>query len=315
MNRKQLQDYVSSLPERLLRSVTGLAAGAARELGEVVLPFRVRRSRLYGTVVASTLRFLIEEVGQVEGAYPGEAASVSHDFLIRRAVGNVFEIAGIAAFHASPVWVLAALADLAGAGRDLHGEIVKALQNDGLLEQGRGFHNVDQLLDGLERTAARLADTVNTPPLDVATLRMEWAKVRADASRIPKAAFPDADRLSSLWTELKQEAALQQRSVLEVSSLIAVEAIRTLPDNARWLSRIIRTGGRRTGEVLAHGLLDHYQKTLAEIHETGYLRYWFREYQPYLRGAVLQFSLQRVSSTERFLSRRRVRNAANEGQD
>jgi hypothetical protein len=308
MNQKHLRGYVSSLPERLLRSVTGLAAGAARELGEVVLPARVRRSRLYHSLVASTLRFLIEQVGQVEGAYPDEAAALPQDFLIRRAAGNVFEIAGIAAFHASPVWVLAALADLAGAGRELLGEIAEALQNEGLLEQGRGFHNVDQLLDGLERTAARLADTVNTPPLNVAALRAEWAKVRADAPRIPRAALPGTDRLSSQWRELKQEAALQGRSVLEVSSLIAVASIRTLPDNARWLSRIIRTGGRRTGKVLAHGLLDHYQKTLAEIHETGYLHYWVREYQPYLRGAVQQFSLQRESTTERLVSRRRVRN-------
>jgi hypothetical protein len=313
MDQRRLRRYVSSLPERLLRSVTGLAAGAVRELGEVVLPLRVRRSRLYASVVASTLRFLIEQVGQVEGAYPDDAGALPHDFLTRRAAGNVFEIAGIAAFHASPVWVLAALADLAGAGRDLLGEIVKALQNEGLLEQGHRFQNVDELLDGLECTAARLAETVNMPPLDVAALRVEWEKVRADASRIPRAAFPEAARLSSLWRELKQEAELQGRSVLEVSSLIAVAAIRTLPDNARWLSRIIRTGSRRTGEVLGRGLLDHYQETLAEIHKTGYLCYWFREYQPYLKGAVQQFSRQRVSTTERLLSR--VRNAPAEKQE
>src|SRR5688572_21583129 len=110
MTRNQLSDYVCSLPERVLRSVAGLAGGAARELGEVVLPARVRRSKLYTSLVDSTLRFLIEQVGQVEGAY-GNDPALADDFLVRRAAGNVFEIAGIAAFHASPVWVLAALAD------------------------------------------------------------------------------------------------------------------------------------------------------------------------------------------------------------
>jgi len=303
LDRKQVGGYVCSLPERFLRSISALSAGAARELGEVVLPARVRRSKLYDSMVESTLRFLIEQVGQVEGAYGSESA-LPPDFLVRRTAGNVFEIAGVAAFHASPVWVLSALADLAGAGRDLIGEISTALQKEGLLEEGQRFASVDQLLDGLERTAARLAETVNTPPLDVAALRVEWGKIRADASRIPAAGLPGADRLARQWRELKEEAALQDRSILELSSLMAVGAVRALPDNARWLSRSIRTGGRRTGEVLARGLLDHYQTTLAEIRQTGYFRYWLREYQPYVKGALRQFSLDRPSWTERLLRRK-----------
>jgi hypothetical protein len=56
--------------------------------------------------------------------------------------------------------------------------------------------------------------------------------------------------------------------------------------------------------VLAGGLLDHYRKSLAEIRETGYLRYWMREFRPYLRGAARQFSWKRLSATERFLNGR-----------
>ena len=207
MDRGRVSGYVYSLPERLLRSVTGLTAGAARELGEVILPSRVRKSRLYDSMVASTLRFLIEQVGQVEAAAGSEP--LPKDFLARRTAGNVVEIAGIAAFHASPVWVLAALSDLAGVGRELIGEISEALQKDGLLEPGRTFRNVNELLEGLENTAARLAETVNTPPFDVAALRDDWDKVRAEASRIPRAALPDANRLSNAWSELKLEAALK----------------------------------------------------------------------------------------------------------
>ena len=42
-----------------------LAGGALREIGEVGLPMRVRRTRLYRSLVDSTLRFLIEQVGGV----------------------------------------------------------------------------------------------------------------------------------------------------------------------------------------------------------------------------------------------------------
>jgi hypothetical protein len=184
MARGPLKGYLCSIPERFLRSLTGLGGGAARELSEVLLPARVRRSRLYQSLVGSTLRFLIEQVGPIKETYDADTESLPSDFLIRRAAGNVVELAGIASFHASPVWVLAALADVAGAGRELIGEMAEALQKEGLVPPGHKFHTVDQLLGGLERTAGRLTETVNTPPLDVASLRAEWAEFRREASRL-----------------------------------------------------------------------------------------------------------------------------------
>jgi hypothetical protein len=301
MKRPGTAGYWYSLPERLLRSLTALSGGAAHEVGEVLLPPRVRHSRLYHSLVGSTLRFLIEQIGQIEGAYPSAGGPMPEDFLIRRVAGNVVELAGIAAFRASPVWVLAALADLAGAGRELIAEMAEALQGEGLLEPGRHFQNVDQLLDGLERTAGQLTETVNLPPLDVGALREEWAKIRAEASRIGPAALP-ADRLLGQWRALKQEAAAQKRSVLQLSSVMALAAVRELPESSRWMSRAAQVCGRRTGEVLAHGLLDHYRRSLDEIRETGYIRYWVREFQPYLIGAARQFSRRKVSFTERLLA-------------
>src|SRR5256885_810958 len=123
MNREQFRGYVYSLPERLLRSLTGLAGGAAPEGGGGLVPARGRRSRLYHSLVGAALRFLIEQVGQIEGTYPADAASIPPDFLMRRTAGHVVELAGLASFRASPVWVLAALADLAGVGRELIGEM------------------------------------------------------------------------------------------------------------------------------------------------------------------------------------------------
>ena len=98
-----------------MRSLTAIAGGLVRELGELSIPQTIRRSQLYRNLVEATLRFLIEQVGQVKGVYPGEE-ELSEDFLVRRAAGNGIELIGILAFRASPVWVLAALADASGAG-------------------------------------------------------------------------------------------------------------------------------------------------------------------------------------------------------
>ena len=79
--------YLLSVPERVLRSVTAIAAGLIRELGDVALPAALRRTKLYHSLVDGTLRFLIEQVGEVEGAYPAEG-KLAEDFAIRRAAGN-----------------------------------------------------------------------------------------------------------------------------------------------------------------------------------------------------------------------------------
>jgi hypothetical protein len=295
--------FIASLPERVVRSLSALAGGILREAGEVTIPARLRRTRLYRALAGNTLQFLIEQVGQVEGTYPAEGA-LPVDYVVRHAAGNVLEIAGIAAFSASPVWVLAALADITGAGRELIGDIARALQDEGLLERGRVFDTVDQMLDGLEGTAGKLADTVRVPPLDVGALRREWAELRTAAAAIPRPSLPAISSLEKQWRQFRDEAAHQHRSVFELSSVAALSAIRQLPDNVRWLSRATRVTARRTGGVLFETLLSHYWLTLSEIHETGFWRFWMREFRPYLLGALQQFSPERVSLTERLLTRR-----------
>ncbi len=172
------------------------------------------------------------------------------------------------------------------------------MQNSRLEGTGE-FESVDQILNGLEGTAARLAETFNTPPLDVASLREEWAALRREAARIPPSKLPRVETLSRAWQSLKQEAAAQRTSVFTLSSVMAASAVARLPRNVRKLSRAARVAAGRTGRTVAGALLDHYLATLKEIRETGYLAYWTREFRPYLRSAAAQFSPGRKTITGR----------------
>src|SRR6202162_3009211 len=140
-----MRDYLLSLPERVLRSMSALSAGLLRDLSEVVLPRAVRRTRLYRELVENTLRFLIENVGQVEGAYPHDGR-LADNFAARRFAGNGIELIGLLTFRASPVWVLAALADISGTGRQLIREIAQSLKQEGLLADGSDYDTIDQVL-------------------------------------------------------------------------------------------------------------------------------------------------------------------------
>jgi hypothetical protein len=302
MTGDKLAGYLLSLPERVVRSATAVSAGLVRELGEVTVPASVRRTRLYQSMVDSTLRFLIEQVGEVEGAYPVEGR-LAQDFALRRAAGNGLELIGILTFRASPVWVMAALADLSGAGRRLVQEICESLKQEGLLDPEASYETVDQMLDGLEKWAGRVAEAINTPPLDVNDLRREWAEIRQQARGLPPSALPSPYLVQRQWEEVKREAAEQGRSVFELSGLMALSAISRLPANVQRLGRSARVASVSAGRLVAGSLLDHYASTLKEIHQTGYLEFFGREMRPYLRGAAAQFTPGRLTMTEKFLRR------------
>ncbi len=291
--------YALTLPERVLRSAAAVTGGLVRELSDVVVPAALRRTQLYDALAGATLRFLIEQVGQVEGAYPA-GDRLAEDFVMRRAAGNGLEIAGFLAFRASPVWVMAGLADLSGAGRHLIGQIAGELQKEGLLDPASRFETVDQVLEGLERSAGQAAQAINAPPLDVAGLRREWSEIRSQAGAIP---LPAIAALEAQWAGIVKEAALQKRSPFEISALLALSAIRQTPEGLLWFSKAARTAATKTGSVAGEALLGHYSRTLDEIRTTGYLAYWKRELAPYLKGAAEHFSAGRETTTGRWWKR------------
>jgi len=284
----------------VLRSASALSAGLVREVAQVALPIGIRRGRLYRNLVDATLHFLIEHVGRVEGVYPTER-ELTEDFLVRRAVGNGIEVMGVLAFHTSPVWVLAALADICGAGRQLIPEIAKSLKEEGLLGPDDSFTTMEQLLQGLESTSAQLADTVNTPPLDVSSLRREWSKVVNEARQLPAPKLPSAAEVTGLWSELRSTAVEQNRSVFQISSLLALSAVGRLPERARILSRSASLALGKGSGAFSDALLGHYRSTLGEIGEIGFLSYGSRQLSPYMQAALGMFSPQQETSTDKFV--------------
>ena len=292
-----MKAYLLSLPERVVRSATALAAGLVREIGNVTVPAAVRRTSLYRNMVELTLRYLIEQVGQVEGVYPvgaNQAEELAHDFLLRRAAGHGLGWAGMLAFRASPVWVTAALADLSGTGRHLIHEIGETLRLEGLLEGEARFESVDQLLDGLERCSEQMTQVFTAPPLRVAELRNEWHTFRDEVRKMPAPHFPSGALLEDFWGKLRAEAVAQGRPVLVLAGGMALA-------NLKWFGSASTLGVYKTSEMVAGAVLNHYFDLLRQIQEEGFAGWWAYEFRPYLRAAAVQFSRDHESSTERIL--------------
>ncbi len=273
----RLAPYLLSLPERSLRSLTAITAGLLREAGEVIIPGHFRRTKLYFSLVEQTLRFFVEQIGQVEGAY-GKDGELPADFMVRRGAGNGIEWLSLAVLHVSPVWVLAGLSDLSGAGGRVLNEIAANFEKEGLLQGSGHIRTMSQLLEALERGSGHLAETINTPPLNIEALRKEWEQLRSSVE-IP----PDAQAVAAQWRQLQATAAKADRSILEVSTAVALSTLRSAKQH------------------LTDPILNHYSETLAEMEKVGFPQFLQRELQPYLSAALNNFSPDRRSTTEALL--------------
>ena len=273
--------YLVSLPERIVRAVAAGAGGLIYEAMEVLLPGWFRRSRLYQAIVATLLRITVELVGGVTGVLPPDDVNVE-ELAVRKAAGSVIEFASFLAVGWSPLWLLAAAADLTGGTRTYLHALVSELQRDGLLPEDTEFTSVEELLNTLEGTSGLMAETVDVPPLNVRDMRSSWQALQQNVAELP-----DASRLASIYAQLQQVAKQEGRSLRSVSSLIAAGAV-------------------RAGVQMGHTyIFDYYRHALRTITTEGLPAYAQRVAKPYLAVAVGHFDPKRITHTERLLQRLR----------
>lgn len=293
--------YALSVPERAVRSLSALTGGLLRELSLVALPPGIRDASLYRATAGITLRFLIQELGDVRNVYPPHDP-LARRFFYRYAAGTSVELVSIANFYFSPVWVLAALGDATRVSKALFTGIGEALKAEGLLPKEASFETMDQLLDGLERTGTHLALTVNMPPLDPQSLREEWNRFRANLATLPPARLPSAAEVEQAWRNIEKLARELRRSVFSVSEDMGASAAARVPEPLQWLFRTAAVSARATGEVVGRAFLDHYAEVSKELRKTGTKAYSAAHSRPYLVAAIRNFLPRKQSWLERQLS-------------
>lgn len=277
--------FLVSVPERLLRSLAALAGGTVHETAQLVLPRLVRRSRLYEATAKNLLRVSIELVGGVaapEGAADDEFEPNPRKLAVRKTAGNAIELSSIAAFGFSPLWLLAAAADVTRGTRVYLDAFTRELGNEGVIEGDVRFGTVDDLLAALEGTSGRAARLIDIPPLEVEALRRTLADFRADASGLPAPA-----ELATLYDGLQATAARERRSLLDVSTGIGLAFF----NSARHVGR--------------QHLLDPYSEDLEPLRDEGFGAYAARVSRPYGAAVVRHFDPSRTTLTERGLDRLR----------
>jgi aconitate hydratase A / 2-methylisocitrate dehydratase len=275
--------YALALPERLVRAIAAAGGGALHETAQLVLPRLVRKSRLYEATAKNLLRITVELVGGVERPAEDVAGEVEQSptkLAIRKAGGNVVELGSIFAFGFSPLWLLAAAADVTRGTRVYLDELVSELKSARVLAHDLELDSVDDLLAALEGASGTTARLIDIPPLELEALKQSLADLREDARGLPT-----PPELAAVYQGLVAEADREQRTLLEVSVGIGIAFF----NSARKVGR--------------QHLLDPYTEDLRPVRDEGFAAYAWRVARPYARAVARQFDPSHTSLTERGLER------------
>jgi aconitate hydratase len=271
--------YLLTLPERLLRAFAAAGGGAVHETAELVLPRLVRRSRLYEATAKNLLRITVELVGGVERpteAIANEVEPSPRKLAVRKTAGNVVELGSILAFGLSPLWLLAAAADVTHGTRVYLDALVGELKGAGVIARDAELHSVDELLGALEGASGTSARLIDIPPLEVAALKQSLADLRKDASNLPS-----PKQLAAVYDALQVEADREQRSLLEVS----LGAGLAFFNAARHVGR--------------QHVLDPYTEDLRPVRDEGFGAYARRVGRPYAEAVLRHFAPSQETLLER----------------
>jgi hypothetical protein len=281
--RRRLTFFAASLPERLVRSTVAILGGTVHETAQLLLPRLARRSRLYEASAKNLLRILIEGVGDVEPltpTTPDPNAPAPKQLAIRKGVGNIVELGSIAAFGFSPLWLLAAAADLTHGSRVYLHALTDDLKASGVIRDDVDVSSVDDLLGILEGTSGRTARLIDIPPVELAELRVSLRELSDSATDLPS-----QEQLGRLYESLRRTAAAEDRSLLEISQGVGMAFV----TSARSISdRHVKVPYREDWEPLR---------------DEGFAAYARRVSRPYGEAAASHFDPDRRSYTERVLNR------------
>ncbi len=296
--------YSLSLPERTLRSATGVVAGTIRESASLLVPQAFQSSKTYAVMVRQMLDFLAEDVGGVarspDGGPAGGGSPPVEQFVARKAVGNFLDLAGMATLHLSPILLLAVVSDVAYGSQAYLKELADDLKRQGVIDENSTIDHVDDLLNAVGKAAGTTSTAFNTPPLSVAGLKQTIEETRSAVVAIdPTQVIPQAE-VKRLWDDIHEIAAGEGVHPLKVSAAMTLYSLNAIGSLGRGALSTVKAAGT----LFDRHVLDHYRAALTDIRDRGLYASVAVTAKPYIRAVWQNFSTDQTTVTEGFLSGR-----------
>jgi hypothetical protein len=298
--------YGLSMPERGARSATALLGGLLQQSTARLLPGAFRSSRSYGLFVKTALDFLTHQVGGVRSKNAGDDPAANDDqFIAKKTVGGLLDIASLATLHVSPAAVLALISDIGYGSSTFLRQLGEELKEQGVIAPDSTIDHAADLLSAVERAAGTASGSLDRPPLNVEGLKQTIAQTREALNRIdPTKVLPSAE-LDRLWNEMQSASKQENASLMDVSATMAMHAMNRVQMAGRGALATLTVAGN----LFDQQILDHYRGALDEIRTEGLYKTLATASEPYLDAVWDNFSYQRATITEQLLNGQLFSNA------
>jgi len=292
--------YTLSVPERTLRSATGLVSGFLRESTCLLVPQAFQDSKTYTILVRQGLNFFAEDVGGVARAADAKGPPKVENFVARKAVGNFIEMAGLATIHLSPLIVLAIVGDVVYGSHVYLRELGDDLKQQGIIDEDSTINRVDDLFEAVADASKTAAGAFDTPPLSVDGLKQTISDTRKAVAAVDPTAIIPQSEIARLWTEIHTTATSQGVNPLAISGAMTLYALNKVATVGRGALSTIRVAGNLFDEHI----IDYYAEALGDIRQKGIYASLRDTSGPYIEAVWNNFSTDRTTITEEILSGR-----------
>lgn len=299
--------YGLSIPERTVRSTAAMVGGAVKESTSLLVPQAFQDSKTYNTFVSQMIDLMANDVGGVAKKVDPEAPQDPEveQYVAKKTVSTFVDLAGMATLHVSPLTILAIVSDVAYGSKTCLNELTVELKREGIVSENSVINSTAELLDSIGAATAESADVLDTPPLNVEGLRETIEKTRTSVANIDPTLLIPQSEIALLWTDMEAMAAREGFTVFEISSAMTLYTL----DRVATVSQGALTTVRVTGNLIDRHVFDHYRQGLNEINERGIYSMLAESSQPYFDAVWNNFSVERPTITEDFVSGKMIAKA------
>ena len=292
--------YGLSLPERTLRSASGILGGTLRESASLLIPQAFRSSKTYSVMVQQMLDFLAQDVGGVERPKDPNAPQKVENFVARKTVGNFVEMAALATLHLSPMMLLAVVSDVAYGSKTYLKELAGDLKRQKVIAEDSTIDSLDDLLGAVASASATASGVIDTPPLSVDGLKQTIDQTRSAVAKLdPTKVIPQAE-IKRLWDDIHQAAARQGVNPLAISGAMTLFALGKIASLGRGALSTVTSAG----VLFDRHVIEHYRAGLTDIWKKGLYAALRETSKPYIEAVWNNFSSQKETITEGLASGR-----------
>ena len=291
-----------SIPERALRSTTAAVGGVLNESSQLLVPQSFRDSKTYSTFIQQMLDFAVEDIGGVTSEKENENENVE-DYVAKKAVSSFIDLAALPLLHVSPMMVLAIVSDVAYGSQAYLQELSDELKQQGVIAEDSTIDHASDLLDNIGAASAKTTDVLDLPPISLEGLRKTIRQTEEAVRTIdPTQVIPQSE-VMRLWDDMHEIADREHVSVMDVSSTMTMYAMGKVGNLGRGALSTVTIAGN----MFDKHILEHYANGLTEITNRGLYATLADSSQPYVEAMWKNFSADKETLTEEFVSGRLIR--------